>query len=290
MMGIMKVQGMMVAAMALGCFAGEPLVKDGVSIAFLGDSITQAGASHEGGYARLVISGLAANGFQVRPVYAGISGHKSNDMLARVDRDVLSKKPTFMTLSCGVNDVWHGARGVPLDDYKKNITALVDKVQAAGVKPIILTATMIGEDAANGNNKKLEGYNAFLRTFAAERRLPLADLNAQMQEAVSQAKASNAPKPDKANYLTSDGVHMAPAGDQMMAEGILRALGADDAQIAKAKAAWLEIPASTPLKAQFSVSLRDYNRLVAAAVKEGLSVNDYVNREVTKALSAILAK
>ena len=45
-----------------------------------------------------------------------LAGHKSNDMLARLEADVLSKNPQWMTLSCGVNDVWHGNKGVPLDD------------------------------------------------------------------------------------------------------------------------------------------------------------------------------
>jgi lysophospholipase L1-like esterase len=276
-----------VAALA-HVLAGEPLVKSGDKLAFLGDSITQFGASQPGGYAKLVISGLEANGLKVEPVFAGISGHKSNDMLARVDRDVLAKKPTFMTLSCGVNDVWHGKNGVALDKYQENITALLDKVQAAGVKPVILTSTMINEDAGNANNQALAPYNEFLRTLARDRKLPLADLNSQMQAAVKKAKEAGAPKPNRSNYLTSDGVHMAPQGDQMMAEGVLRALGLEDAQVAKAKAAWLDVPASTKLQCAKMVSLKDYNKLAASAAKEGLPVNEYVDREVGKALDALL--
>lgn len=194
-----------------------------------------------------------------------------------------------MTLSCGVNDVAHGKNGVPLEDYKKNIAALVDKVQAAGVKPVILTSTMIGEDQGNGNNQKLAAYNEFLRTLARDRKLPLADLNAQMQEAVKRAKAANAPKPNRSNYLTSDGVHMAPEGDQMMAEGVLRVLGLDEAQVAKAKATGSEIPAAIPLKTTVLVSLKDYNRLAAAAAK-GLPANEYAEREMAKALNTVLGK
>ena len=51
-------------------------------------------------------------------------------MLARLKRDVLDKKPQIMTLSCGVNDVGHGKRGVELPDFKKNITAIVEQAQA----------------------------------------------------------------------------------------------------------------------------------------------------------------
>ena len=280
-----------VAAGTVNCMADELIIKSGDKLAFLGDSITAQGADTPSGYAKLVVSGLDANGIKVEPVFAGIGGHKSNDMLARVEKDVLSKKPNVMTLSCGVNDVWHGANGVTLEKYNENITALVDKVQAAGVKPVILTSTMIGEDQANPNNQKLVAYNEFLRTFAKERKLLLADLNARMQESVKKAKETKAPKPNSGNYLTSDGVHMAPQGDQMMAEGVLRALGLDDAQIAKAKAAWLEIPAAIKLQnSNKMVSLKEYNKLAEAAAKENLSVNEYLDREMGKVIDALLVK
>ena len=119
-----------VALVLLGSIAhAEDLaVKSGEKIAFMGDSITQAGAG-TGGYVQLVIHGLQAVGVQATSIPAGISGHKSNDMLKRLEKDVLAKKPDWMTLSCGVNDVWHGERGVLLPDYKANITSIVDQCQ-----------------------------------------------------------------------------------------------------------------------------------------------------------------
>ena len=210
------------------------LVKTGEKVAFMGDSITEGGWGNPKGYVRLVISGLAANGVTVDPVPAGISGHKSNDMLGRLDRDVLSKKPQWMTLSCGVNDVWHGANGVPLDKYKENIAQIVEKCAAAGVKPVILTATVIHEKLDSPENQKLAPYNDFLRELAKDKKLPLADLNAMFQERI---KAEN--KPDQ-KVLTGDGVHMNGEGNKLMARGVLKAFGLDDAQLAKADAAWAE--------------------------------------------------
>ena len=61
----------------------EPLIKDGQKLAFLGDSITQAGWGNPQGYVRLVVAGLATNGIKVSAVPAGIGGHKSNQMLER---------------------------------------------------------------------------------------------------------------------------------------------------------------------------------------------------------------
>jgi lysophospholipase L1-like esterase len=51
-------------------------------------------------------------------------------------------------------------------------------------------------------------------------------------------KAEN--KPDQ-KILTADGVHMNDEGNKVMARGVLKAFGLDDAQLAKAETAWAEI-------------------------------------------------
>jgi len=228
----------------------EIAVKNGEKIAFLGDSITQGGWDNPAGYVHLVISGLKANGVEAVPVPAGISGHKSNQMLARLERDVLSKKPQWMTVSCGVNDVWHGKKGVPLDEamaatggyefapgedrgtYKKNMTEIVDKAKAAGVNVVLLTATVIQEKLDNSENAKLAPYNDFLRQLAKEKSLPLGDLNALFQKRITEEN-----KPGQ-KVLTQDGVHMNPEGNKVMAIGVLQAFGLNEAEIEKAKKAW----------------------------------------------------
>jgi len=216
-----------------GSNSGKIAVKNGEKIAFLGDSITAAG-KRPGGYCQLVLAALKDQGIEATPVFAGIGGHKSNQMLARLERDVLRHKPDWMTLSCGVNDVWHGQRGVDLESYKKNIREIVDKTQAAGVKVMLLTSTMIKEDQGNALNQKLMGYNEFLKVLAKEKKCLLADLNADMQAALK-TFPTDAPK---GKQLTSDGVHMNKAGNIMMARGVARAFGLTDQQLDQSAKNW----------------------------------------------------
>jgi lysophospholipase L1-like esterase len=262
-------------------------VKPGDKVAFLGDSITQGGQSSPGGYVQLVGSGLAANGVKIEIIGAGISGHKSNQMLERLERDVLSKNPQWMTLSCGVNDVWHGDKGVPLEDYKKNITSIVDKAQAAGIKVVILTSTMIGEDQPNPNNQKLVGYNECLRTLAAEKKCLLADLNAEMQSALAEAAKAQV-KPNKGNLLTTDGVHMGPAGNQMMAVGVLKGFGLNAAEIAKAKDAWLDIPNTSNATVRMGLTQRQSQQLEKLAAARNTTVDKLLNEEFTQLVNSLL--
>ena len=242
------------AALLAPVATAEIKVKDGETIAFMGDSITQAG-NRGNGYINLVIKGLEANGLKVNKIPAGKSGNKSSNMLARLDEAVISKKPEWMTLSCGVNDVWHfklvlGNRtfeGIGIDEYKKNITEILVKCQKAGIKVMVLTSTMIGEDPSKELNQDMIAYNEFLREIAKQRELPLADLNADMQAQLATipdvpGKPKNFGKffygGEVKNKLTTDGCHMNAEGNKMMARGILRAFGMSDAELAKAEKAW----------------------------------------------------
>jgi lysophospholipase L1-like esterase len=277
--------GILAAALALSLqpahAAGEILIKPGEKIAFLGDSITAGGAATPAGYVRLVISGLEANGIKAEAIPAGVSGNTSKDMLARVERDVIARKPDWMTLSCGVNDVWHGPTGCTLEEYKTNISTLVEKVQGAGIKLVILTSTMIGEDQAVPNNQKLIAYNDFLKELAQSKNLPLADLNTEMQAAVKAAGPEI-----KGNVLTGDGVHMNPAGNEMMATGVLKGMGLDAAEVTKAHAHWLEIPSAAEVSGPARISLRQYEALQAKATAAKQPIDQYLAERFTQMLEA----
>jgi len=279
------IRSFLVLLTGLSTAMAAPLVQTGNSIAFLGDSITQYGAQSPGGYVQLVRSGLAANGIDVSIIPAGVSGNKSNQMLERLDASVLNKKPTWMTLSCGVNDVWHSksGRGVELEDYKKNITEIVDRTEKAGTKVMILTATLIGPDLEDPLNKKAIAYNDFLRELAKQRNLPLADLSADMIREQAIVKPSGAKQ-----QLTVDGVHMNYLGNIMMAEGVLRAFGLDDAQITTARAKWNTLPDAVTVTPKLKLSLPEMVKIEAQADSEKKSVDDFLAERLRASLAPVL--
>ncbi|NQT82312.1 SGNH/GDSL hydrolase family protein [bacterium] len=217
---------------ASSCFAAENgfKLKDGETIVFLGDSITQAGTAAEG-YITLFKLACDVTGHRIKFINSGISGHKSNDMLARLQKDVIDHHPDWVSISCGVNDVWHGERGVPLPDYKKNMTKIVDRCLAAGIKVLLLTATPIYEDPNSKENKKLAAYNDFLRQLAKEKKVLLCDLNEAFMSLYAKKRT-------KDNIWTTDGVHMKPRGNRLMAREIFRALGATRQEINRANWRW----------------------------------------------------
>ncbi|MCQ2389414.1 MAG: ADP-ribosylglycohydrolase family protein [Kiritimatiellae bacterium] len=252
-----------------------PVVKDGDKIAFLGDSITQFG-NNPAGYVNMVMKGLELAGVKAVKIPAGISGHKSNNMLQRVDRDCLAKRPRFMTVSCGVNDVWHGKNGVPLEDFKRNMSAIFDKAAASNVAVVVLTPTLIGEDANNANNKKLDAYVDWLCAEAARRGLPLADLNAQMRYRLLdlRRRAEAEGRRDDGKLATVDGVHMNFEGNRMMAWGVLRALGVQEKDAERIWNAWRDMPGAHRVTVELSEA--EHARLLERAKKAGKTAGDYL--------------
>ena len=268
-----------------GSSQAEIKVQSGQKVAFMGDSITQFGWDRPGGYVHLVAEALESAGVKIAVVPAGISGNTSRNMLDRVDKSVISQKPDWMTLSCGVNDVWHhDASHVDLEPYKANITAIVDKAQAAGIKVVILTATVI-QESDNPDNQALAPYNDFLRQLAKERNLPLADLNAMCWKSL---------KSDPSNHLTVDGVHMNPLGNMLMARGVLEAFGMAPAQVDAFEKKWSESPTAASILAKLSlgvsvpVSLKEYNAMSTLAREQKISTDQFQANLLFQALRTVL--
>jgi lysophospholipase L1-like esterase len=217
------------ASASAGQSPGRFLLKDGDTIVFLGDSITQQGAKPQG-YVSLFDLFCGVNGYEVKVINAGISGHESDDMLARLQRDVLAHEPDWVSVSCGVNDVWH-KNGPTLPEYTKNMTEIVDRIQATGAKVLLLTATPIYENLDSPENKRLADYNAFLRDLAKEKKLVLADVNQAFQNWYHKKMSDE-------RLLTVDGVHFNHRGNRVMARQIAEALGASNQEVRRANWRW----------------------------------------------------
>jgi acyl-CoA thioesterase I len=113
-----------------------------------------------------------------------------------------------------------------LKAYKENVTKMVDAAQAAGIRVVLCTPTVIQEDPNTEGNQRLVMYVAAMKEIAEAKKCLVADLHEAFLQAIAKKPADA-----KGNAFTSDGVHMTPAGDWIMAEGILRALGVPQPKI-----------------------------------------------------------
>ena len=84
-------------------------LKPGEQIVAIGDSITAEGRKADG-YLRVIDAVLAKQYPDLKiPKLTdkGIGGQKAEDLVKRFDNDVVKLKPAYVTISIGINDVWH---------------------------------------------------------------------------------------------------------------------------------------------------------------------------------------
>lgn len=195
-------------------------LKKGDKIIFFGDSLTALAIKDKNvpegkGYVPLVREALKDKGVQVDAIATG--GHKVTDLLARVDKDVIAKKPTIVVIQIGVNDM---SRGVTPAMFRSQLEELIDKLQKGGARVVLCSCTcrVEGYSAEDAMDKKLDALADVARALAKEKQLPLNDL----RKAFIDYWKKNNPDNKKRGILTYDGNHWTETGHKFVAEQMLK--------------------------------------------------------------------
>ncbi|MCE5199519.1 MAG: SGNH/GDSL hydrolase family protein [Armatimonadota bacterium] len=208
----------------LGCpVLSQPMLKDGERMVFFGDSITEQQI-----YSRYIMNYFALRYPDAKITFrnAGWGGDRSPGGLNRLKRDVLSLKPSVVSLCFGMNDGGYRDFDQGLfDTYMTGMKGLVSELKAAGVKVVLLTPGCVDPD----RNGSLKNYNNTLALFgkgvvelAAKERLPVYDINKLMWDIQTQVKAA-----DPSFTMIPDSVHPNAPGHILMAYGLIKDLGCE---------------------------------------------------------------
>jgi lysophospholipase L1-like esterase len=102
-------------------------------VVFLGDSLTAGLGDDEPG---LYVSRLREQ-FSTKLVNAGVAGDESVDALARLESDVLSRRPRLVVVMIGGNDVL-ASPSVPPRELKANISEIVRRLAKEGIDVVLV--------------------------------------------------------------------------------------------------------------------------------------------------------
>ena len=144
-------------------------------------------------------------------------GHRVPNLLARTDKDVLSKKPTIVVIQIGVNDA---GSGVTPAQFKEQLEELIGKLEKGGARVVLCSCTcrIEGYNPDNATDKKLDALADVARTIAREKKLPLNDLRKAFIEYWKKHNPDNKAK----GFLTYDGNHWTEEGHKFVAEQMLK--------------------------------------------------------------------
>jgi lysophospholipase L1-like esterase len=217
---------------------------DPLRVVFLGDSITEAGAGPKG-YVTLLQNEIQKRNADAKfeIIGAGVSGNKVPDLQARLEKDVLARKPHVVVIYIGINDVWHSqsGKGTPQDAFESGLYDVIGRIQKAGARVILCTPSVIGEktDGSNPLDKMLETYAEISRNVAKKSAVTLIDLRKLF---LNELKILNSDNKEK-GILTGDGVHLTESGNTFvkdcmlpMVEGVAQGKKVDHVVMFKFKA------------------------------------------------------
>lgn len=251
------------AAFCAQAFAAEPVItlKDNDTWVMAGDSITAQRL-----HSNYIEAFYRTRYPQLRLHFrnSGISGNKTNNILARFDYDVAAWKPTIVSVELGMNDV-----GVPNPEAKDAPAAYIDgmKKLAANIRAIQAQPLFISSSPVNDGSimeawtsprcKAIHPFTEALKELGQQEKVPVVDQyhplldlwgpNKTLEDASTLAARARILKPGSnmpdlktlqafakswegkptGVALGGDSVHPGPIGQYTMAATILKGLNAD---------------------------------------------------------------
>lgn len=163
----------------------------------------------------------------------GWSGERAGGFAARLENDLAVFNPNVATTCYGMNDGSYTAFTPQIGgEYEKNMRAVIAGLQKVGVKvmaigspggvdPDFFTRPTIKGELYNENLAQLRDI---AKKLAEENKQPFANVHDTMMSALTKSKAALG---KGYGPFGGDGFHPAPAGQLLMAQAFLKALGFD---------------------------------------------------------------
>ncbi len=218
------------------------LIKPGLKICFIGDSIT-----YRGNYVKQVENYLNT----IYPSYGlsyanvGVGGWTATQFLQYTGSEptglsyvINTVKPDIATICFGMNDAGYTNEGPSyFNQFTASMTSIISQLQTAGIKVVLLTPGMVDQTvpfAANTSNIPadyntntsygLAAYTNWVMSYAAANNIPAFNVHTLSLSVNAAARAAHTGLPAYTDQ-PQDGIHPNPSGGLVYAYGLLSALG-----------------------------------------------------------------
>ncbi len=194
----------------LAALPAQPPAAAPPKVVLVGDSIRL-------GYAPLVARALAGRAVIVSPE---ANGGDSANVLGHLDEWVIRQKPDLVHLNCGLHDLKRskksGTHQVELDDYKRNLQHIVERLRRETNATIVFADTTPIHDERHARRKAdfdrteadVARYNAAARDVMLAAGVPVDDLHTMVTRGGIE------------KLQAADGTHYTPAGNELLAAAV----------------------------------------------------------------------
>jgi lysophospholipase L1-like esterase len=136
----------------------------------------------------------------------GVNGERSDEVLARFERDVARERADLVVVLAGVNDVY---QGLPADIPQRNLSSMYDKTAAMGATAVACTVLPYNSIAGRKAKVRVE-LNRWVAEESARRSIPFCDTAKAVSDPADSDRLSGSP----------DGLHPDVEGYRRMAGAI----------------------------------------------------------------------
>ena len=169
---------------------------------------------------------------QYRVYNAGFPGDTTLELLKRFDRDVANHFPDVVVLLIGSNDMFYPGHMLDIATYRKNLNALLGRIDNISAQAILLTAPRFLKNLLIENfpetinhqfslDERMDMLNQTIREVAEVRYIPLVDTYSLITP-VDESAFSLVLNP--ANSGRNDGMHMTDEGYKVIAGNVYKTL------------------------------------------------------------------
>ncbi|MET0279552.1 MAG: arylesterase [Steroidobacteraceae bacterium] len=170
-----------------------------------GDSLSAAyGLQTDQGWVAQLQKRLNDQGYGYRVVNASVSGETSSGGRSRLQRALDQHRPELVLLELGAND---GLRGLPVKEIEANLTAMIDMIQKARAK-VLLVGIMI---PPNYGVRYTRSFAEMYQQLAKSGSLPFLPF---LLDSVAL----------DSRYMQADGLHPNAAGQPLVLETVWKQL------------------------------------------------------------------
>ena len=213
------------------------LFEKGQTILFIGDSISDYERSRPVGeglfnaWGRSYVAdvgsllGCMYPELQLRITNMGISGNQARDLEKRWETDVMERKPDWVSVLIGINDVWRqfdspyiSETHVSPEDFEATYTRLIERTLPTVKGMILMTPYFMEPNKADPMRIRMDEYGAIVRKLAEKYNLTFIDLQAAWDELFQYMHPCN---------IAWDRIHPNQTGCMYIAKQFLKAVGAE---------------------------------------------------------------
>jgi lysophospholipase L1-like esterase len=193
-------------------------------ILFQGDSVTDCQRVYDDpkdlgqGYVVYTVEAIksAFPGMDIEFLNRGISGNRTENLLARVDADLIDLQPDIVTILIGINDTWHKYMidlETTVEYFRANYETVLKRIKSETKAKIVILEPFLlynmGKDEMRGDlNEKIDVVRQLAMKYA--------DAFINLDGMFVEENIKGTPN----NLLSPDGVHPDEAGKKLIADAL----------------------------------------------------------------------